>query len=54
MPVTLAKKDHKDLWQIILNKIEGKACLSYYDFPQILEWYPESKWRIETTGCLQA
>ena len=40
------EKDHKDLADI-LNKIEGKACLSYYDFPQIREWYPESKWRIE-------
>ncbi len=41
-----SKKDHQDLANL-LNNIQGKACLSYYDFPQIREWYPESKWRIE-------
>lgn len=36
-------EDHKELADI-LNNIQGKAILSYYDFPESMEWY--KGWRI--------
>lgn len=37
--------DHRDL-AALLNKIKGKAIVSYYDHPLLLELYPD--WRRET------
>lgn len=31
-----------------LNNIEGQFALSYYDFPELNEWYPTSKFRRST------
>jgi DNA adenine methylase len=39
------EKDHRDLAEM-LNGIEGKAIVSYYDDPLLLELYP--KWNQET------
>jgi DNA adenine methylase len=35
-------EDHKRLADVIKN-IEGKFSLSYYDFPQLGEWFPQFK-----------
>lgn len=29
----------------ILNNIKGKFAISYYEFPQLLEWFPRGKFR---------
>jgi DNA adenine methylase len=38
--------DHKRLADV-LNKIEGKFSLSYYDFDLLHEWFPKNKFRWE-------
>lgn len=40
--------DHRDL-AALLNGIKGKAIVSYYDHPLLLELYPD--WRRETFQC---
>jgi len=47
-----SKQDHIDLARM-LNNIKGKACVSYYDFPELKELYPLSKWRIEKRGTFK-
>jgi DNA adenine methylase len=39
-------KDHERLSKV-LNNIEGKFSLSYYDFELLHKWYPEDKYRWE-------
>ena len=39
-------QDH-NLLADILNNIKSKWVLSYYDFPEMHEWYPEGKYRWE-------
>jgi DNA adenine methylase len=41
-----SEEDHKNLADI-LGKIKGKFILSYYDYPQLSEWYPENKFIYE-------
>ena len=31
-----------------LQNIQGKFSLSYYEFPQLLEWFPKDQYRWET------
>lgn len=37
------ERDHRDLAEI-LNSIQGKVLLSYYDDPMLTELYPDGKW----------
>lgn len=37
-----------------LKKIKGKFGLSYYEFPQLLEWYPEPTYHWESKGFAKA
>jgi len=46
-------KDHHRL-ALSLHNIKGRFGLSYYEFPQLLEWYPESKYRWEKKGFMKA
>jgi len=39
-------KDHERLANV-LNGIQGKFSLSYYDFPQLHDWFPENRYRWE-------
>lgn len=39
-------KDHERLANTIKN-IQGRFSLSYYEFPQLLEWFPVEKYRWE-------
>ena len=39
-------KDHERLANV-LNGIQGKFSLSYYDFPQLHDWFPENQYRWE-------
>jgi len=39
-------KDHKRLANV-LNGLQGKFSLSYYDFPQLHDWFPENQYRWE-------
>jgi len=40
------RKDHERLANV-LNGIQGKFGLSYYDFPQLHDWFPENQYRWE-------
>jgi DNA adenine methylase len=40
------RKDHERLSNV-LNKIQGKFSLSYYDFELLHEWFPEDSFRWE-------
>ena len=40
------REDHERLGNI-LNGIQGKFSLSYYDFPQLHDWFPENQYRWE-------
>ena len=40
------RKDHERLADC-LKDIQGKFSLSYYDFPQLHEWFPETQYRWE-------
>ena len=40
-------KDHKRLVELI-KTIEGKFMLSYYDFPELKEWFPKDMYRWES------
>ena len=40
------REDHKRLSDC-LEDIQGKFSLSYYDFPELHEWFPENKYRWE-------
>ena len=40
------RNDHERL-AIVLNKIQGKFSLSYYDFELLHEWFPENKYKWE-------
>lgn len=37
---------HERLMNVLKN-IKGKWCLSYYDFPELSQWYPENKYHWE-------
>ena len=39
-------KDHERLANV-LNVVEGKFSMSYYDFPQLHDWFPENQYRWE-------
>jgi DNA adenine methylase len=39
-------KDHERLANV-LNGVEGKFSMSYYDFPQLHDWFPENQYRWE-------
>ena len=41
------REDHLRLSKA-LKSIKGKFSLSYYDFPQLSEWFPKDKWRWES------
>ena len=45
--VGFGEQEHRELAGL-LNSIQGKAILSYYDFEFVSEWYPKNKWRIES------
>jgi len=40
------REDHERLANV-LNNVNGKFSLSYYDFPQLHEWFPEDRFRWE-------
>lgn len=40
------KEDHHNLIELLKNT-KSKWMLSYYEFPQLLEWFPEDQWRWE-------
>jgi DNA adenine methylase len=46
-------KDHIRLAQSLLE-IKGKFGLSYYEFPQLLEWYPKDKYTWDSKGFMKA
>jgi len=46
-------KDHERLSNVIKN-IQGKFSLSYYDFPQLNEWYPKEQYRWESKNFKKA
>ena len=39
-------QDHERLANV-LNGVQGKFSLSYYDFPQLHDWFPENQYRWE-------
>jgi DNA adenine methylase len=41
------EQDHRDLAEL-LNRIKGKAMLSYYHHALLSELYPGERWRVET------
>lgn len=45
--------DHYRLYQT-LKKVEGKFSLSYYDFPELHDWYPENEYRWESQEFTKA
>lgn len=45
--------DHKRLAETIKN-IKGKFGLSYYEFPQLLEWFPKDQYRWESKNFKKA
>ncbi len=47
------RDDHERLTNT-LKSIEGKFSLSYYDFPQLHEWYPEDEYRWERKNFVKA
>jgi DNA adenine methylase len=46
-------KDHERL-SLCLHKINGKFGLSYYEFPQLLDWYPKDKYKWESKAFKKA
>ena len=46
-------KDHQRLASV-LKDIKGKFGLSYYEFPQLYEWYPRAQYRWESKGFMKA
>jgi DNA adenine methylase len=46
-------KDHIRLAESLWN-IKGKFGLSYYEFPQLLEWYPQDKYTWDSKGFMKA
>jgi DNA adenine methylase len=40
------REDHERLANV-LQGVQGKFSLSYYDFPQLHEWFPETQYRWE-------
>jgi len=40
------REDHERLANV-LNGVKGKFSLSYYDFPQLHDWFPEDRFRWE-------
>ena len=47
------RKDHERLADC-LKDIQGKFSLSYYDFPQLSEWFPNDEYRWETKEFAKA
>jgi len=45
--------DHRRLAEC-LHKIQGRFALSYYEFPQLLEWYPKDKYVWESKDFAKA
>lgn len=43
---SFGKEDHHKLIEMLKNS-ESKWILSYYEFPQLLEWFPETEWHWE-------
>lgn len=48
-----SRKDHERLAKT-LNHIQGKFSLSYYDFPQLHEWFPKTEFRWEKKEFVKA
>ena len=47
------RKDHERLANV-LNNVQGKFSLSYYDFPQLHQWFPEDRFRWEKKEFVKA
>jgi DNA adenine methylase len=47
------RNDHERLANV-LKEVQGKFSLSYYDFPQLHEWYPENEYRWERKNFVKA
>ena len=47
------RKDHERL-ATVLNKVQSKFSLSYYDFDLLSEWFPKDKYRWETKEFAKA
>lgn len=47
------REDHERLANV-LNKVQGKFALSYYDFELLHEWFPEDRFRWETKEFAKA
>jgi len=47
------RNDHERLANV-LNKVQSKFSLSYYDFPQLHEWFPEEEYRWEKKSFAKA
>ena len=45
--------DHERLAMTIAS-VQGKFGLSYYEFPQLHTWYPQSKYKWESKGFMKA
>ena len=46
-------EDHHRL-ATCLKGIKGKFSLSYYEFPQLLEWFPKDRYKWESKGFMKA
>ena len=47
------REDHERLANCV-KKIKGKFGMSYYDFPQLSEWFPKDKYRWEQKNFKKA
>jgi DNA adenine methylase len=47
------RNDHERLANV-LNQVHSKFSLSYYDFPQLHEWFPEDRYRWEKKSFAKA
>jgi DNA adenine methylase len=47
-------KDTHERLANVLKNIKGKFSLSYYEFPQLLEWFPKDKFKWETKNFKKA
>ena len=48
-----SRNDHERLANCLKN-IKGKFSLSYYDFPQLSEWFPKDEYRWEEKDFVKA
>jgi len=50
---SFTKEDHERL-TVCLKKIKGTFAMSYYDFPQLSEWYPKNQYHWESKNFAKA